>query len=193
MFLWTVALGLAIGKLLGGKISNFATLNYKAGWWVALAFGIQLFSIWFLRQPYPTLSGIFLIVGFLLLLYAVWLNRRLAGMSLIFIGIFLNFLVITANGGVMPITTEILEQTNRTSKVMPVTDENSHVEGMLQGSKAAVVQNPNLLFLGDVIVLPMPGGGSGAVSIGDIVLAIGVIWFCLKSMQITFWRSLRYT
>lgn len=193
MFLWTVVFALVIGKLLGGKFSNFATLNIKGGFWIVPAFALQIFSLAFVRQSNPTLSGILLLVGYGLILYVAWLNRRLAGMPLIFAGIFLNFLVISANGGVMPITTETLEQTNRASKVIPVTDENSHIEGTLRGSKAAVVQSPNLLFLGDVIVLPMPGGGSGAVSIGDILLAIGVIWFCLKNMQINFWRPLRYT
>jgi Family of unknown function (DUF5317) len=193
MLPYWIILVLIVSKVLGGKFKNFADVNYKGGKWVALAFALQLVSVFILRRDYTILSNVFLIVGFALLLYVAWLNIRLPGMPVILAGIFLNFLVITANGGVMPITYETLEQTNRTYKLIPASEENLHVTQTVMFGKTGVLTDPKLLFLGDVIIVTVPGLGTSIMSIGDLLVAIGVAWFCFGVMSVPLFRRLRFT
>jgi hypothetical protein len=178
--------------LLGGKFSNFATLNYKGGLWVAFALLLQFIGVNFLKTTQPTVAGILIIAGFVILLYAVWLNRQFPGMPVVFAGIFLNLLVVSFNGGLMPITKEVLEQINGSNTLVAVTDPNSPATHVTVKTKTGILEDPKLLFLGDIIVIPFPWGKS-AVSIGDIVMAVGMTWFCIWVMSVPMFRKFRFT
>src|SRR5436190_1340953 len=109
MILYWIFILLALSKLLGGKLSYLADVPLRGvahlAWLVPLQFGVILAT----RQAIPALAGLLIIATYFGLLWICALNRRLRGGKFILAGMALNFLVITANGGVMPITQPVLE------------------------------------------------------------------------------------
>lgn len=108
----------------------------------------------------------------MLLLFA-WFNRRLVGLQIMGLGLALNLLVITANGGWMPISPMTVET------IYPQAPAESWQVGQRLGSGKDIVlypQDMRLGFLSDCFVLPKWTGIPLAFSLGDVVLAAGVSW-----------------
>lgn len=101
---------------------------------------------------------------------ALALNRRLPGVTWIAVGLFLNFLVITVNGGFMPVSSTAREFAGmaalnvRDMNVVPMT--NSTV----------------LPWLADILPLPALVPFANVFSIGDLLIAIGGVIFTQKSI-----------
>jgi hypothetical protein len=86
----------------------------------------------------------------------------------------------------MPVTQQALESIGRSSRVAAVqTTELNGTSQVVDSSKGSVAAAPQLLFLGDVIVVPLPGALATALSVGDLFISLGLSWLILKTMQIT--------
>lgn len=194
MLLYWLPLVIFICALLGGRVSNLAfdRLQIRKSWLAALAVLFQVVAVVFARQLSHELAGLLLISGYCFLLVVGWLNRHLAGMRLLLLGFALNFLVITANGGVMPTTLHTIESTGRVQNLTtPLADQTASTATVnpLEYSKAGLVAEPKLLFLGDIIVVPLPGRLASALSVGDLIIALGLVWFCYQTMQVPKFRN----
>lgn len=90
------------------------------------------------------------------------------------VGILLNFLVIAANGGTMPVSSVGLRPELK--------------EILLQGEAlhALTTAESKLLFLADVIPLYFPAGSK--MSVGDIFLSAGLFYFLQQGMMRGFCR-----
>lgn len=189
MLLYWLPLLVVICKLLGGKVSNLAfdRLKIRAVWLLPLVCLSQIAAIVIARQFSQVVSSILLIAGYSLLLVAAWLNRHLSGLSVVLVGICLNFLVITANGGVMPTTLQTIETTGRVQNLTTSLSANPAINP-LSGSKAGLVVEPKLILLGDIIAVPLPGRLASALSVGDLIIAVGLTYFCYKTMQVPIFR-----
>lgn len=103
------------------------------------------------------------------------INFRRPGIALVFIGAFLNFSAIAANGGAMPVAPETLgldPQQTLSIQQNPELDA-----GFLSWSKD-IVRSPEstrLRPLGDVFSLPGPF--TVAYSAGDVFILIGLLVF----------------
>lgn len=97
---------------------------------------------------------------------AAWLNRRAPGMLALGAGLFLNFVVIAANGG-MPVLVAAM-QAARASLVVPGIPAGDFVHILVTGAT-------RLPWLADVVALPGPSWFRAVVSPGDILLFVGVI------------------
>ncbi|HEX2980426.1 MAG TPA: DUF5317 domain-containing protein [Anaerolineaceae bacterium] len=118
-------------------------------------------------------SGILIVTQFLLLLF-VLLNGRLPGFWLLGLGLAMNMLVIGLNRGLMPISPETI--TRRSDAVPP----SAYTVGERLGYGKDVVLRPEdtrLEILADRFVTPSWFPEHFAFSLGDIVLALGMIWF----------------
>lgn len=107
MLLVVLALSLIVGLLRGGKISRFGDFNLKNVGLIVLAFLVQAA----LRLAGPMgwnflrgLAWTIYAVSFLMLAYAIWGNRKTAGVPWILAGVIMNFVAIMANGGKMPVS-----------------------------------------------------------------------------------------
>ena len=173
-----VAIGLILALILGGRIENLARVHFRLGYLVLLALAIQVmvFSPWWRRMvgtgfwvevPY-TLS-------LLLLLLAVWLNRRVPGLLLLGLGLFLNAAVILANGGRMPASLEAL-------RMAGIADSTQSFAALPSTNSSLIGPDTPLWFLGDIFAIPKGIPLANVFSIGDVFIALGAIWFLFGVM-----------
>ena len=116
-------------------------------------------------------AALLVLTSYLVLAVAVFINRRLPGMVLIGMGLFLNFAVIAANGGFMPIEPHVVE----------VLGHNDRVQALESGyrvyqAKDVILsrEETRLWVFSDIFVIPPPFFLSTAFSLGDILLVAGI-------------------
>lgn len=151
-----LVLGALAGLLLGGKISNLGTARMRAlPLLVAGAVAQALGQVVFENYPLVLLSFV-LMLGFTLA------NARTLGFALAAVGIVCNIVVVGLNDG-MPVRRSTLEYLGATDNQIDTYDfaAKRHLER----------PDDKLTFLGDVIPVPPV---EGAVSIGDVLLVLGV-------------------
>jgi hypothetical protein len=178
-----VLLAFLSALLSGGKLGRLANLPLRAPWLALLGFGLQIFIIY---SPTEMAQGLFgirtltLIGSYAILLAFVWINRRLAGMLVIGLGLTLNLTVMLANGGYMPITPDAVKAIRPDYQL-----ESVEMGARLKDTKDILLprEETNLWFLADIFVLPPPFPIPSVFSPGDVVLAIGAFILILKTLH----------
>ncbi len=183
LLLWALPIGVLVGYLRGGRLGNLARLQLRGAWLVLGAFVIQL-----LIFPLPGFEGPLIpwgtatlhLLSYALLAGFVWLNRREWGILLMGAGMLLNILVITANGGYMPTYPELLERAGRTRAAETLLERGFYGNNVCIGCEGIATR---LTFLGDVFATPAWVPGANVFSVGDVLLALGLILFLQAKMR----------
>ena len=183
MILIALCLALLLGLVaLGGRASDLTHVQVKWGWLAPLAFLMQAYLIFFpAERAGDVLSprSLLLVASQVLLFVVIWQNRHLSGIKVIGLGLLLNSLVMVLNGGFMPITPETLVQIGYDGNA-------SQLEtGYIVGRTKNVVAEPgeaSLWFLSDVMVIPRPFPIPTALSLGDLLIVLGVFFFLREAM-----------
>jgi hypothetical protein len=128
-----------------------------------LALGAQLTSIMTHQHRLALL-----LVTVVSLTWFCWLNRRLVGVKLTFIGIALNMAVMAVNGGGMPVSPTTLNAMGYDHTLTEGTEPRFSKSVVLDEGRAA------LPWLSDRLLLPGPFAAVAAWSIGDVFLILGV-------------------
>jgi hypothetical protein len=155
MILIALCLALLLGlAVVGGRVSNLASVDVKWGWLAPLAFLMQAYLIFFPADRAGGLlsaRSLLLTASHILLLAVVWQNRHLGGVKLIGLGLLLNFL------------------------------ETGYIVGR---TKNVVVEpgGATLWFLSDLVVVPRPFPIPTALSVGDLLIVTGVFFFLREAM-----------
>jgi MFS family permease len=168
-----LALGLILGLIAGGRLTNLAYIRLARMPLLVAAVLLRFGTEYLLNAGFgpaqilrlPLLAG-----AFALLLIALWPNRRYPGISLAFVGILTNAVVIVVNGGYMP----IWEPSLRLAGLTPA-DVSSALHYILPPPLDANF----LIHLGpfaDVIPIPPPIVQNVA-SIGDVFVTLGLAFF----------------
>ena len=168
--LYALVVGLALGLLLGGRPAGLSDLRFRWSWlfMAGLIAQVVLFSDpvtrWIGGLGAPIYIGSTAVV-----LAAVVVNRRMTGMAIVALGAFSNFAAIVANGGYMPADPGALAALGI---VAPTVYSNS-----------AVVAHPVLAPLTDLFVLPTWLPYANVFSVGDVVIALGVVVVIVSAMR----------
>ena len=166
----TVIVGIVIG---GGRLGRLKALDLRVPWVFILAAAAQVGVM-------VAGSGgrVLYVLTFVVVLAGIWANRRLTGMWVVGAGVFLNFLVIAANGGSMPVDRDLAVRAGSTAMV-ELLDSTTYTNHMAAG------EGTRLRWLGDVLALPLvvprptffcPG------SVGDILVTLGGCWLILSGL-----------
>ncbi len=158
-----IALAMVVSWFRGGRLRDVVSLDFSRGWIVLVALLVQVAALSLLgsdSQYFPALY----IFSFLGLFVFFALNLKLPWIWLISIGVALNFIVITANGGYMPVDITLVDQAPLTTEAL--------------GHARPITDTTILSFLGDVIPVRIGVPGfNGLISVGDIILALGAALF----------------
>jgi len=114
-------------------------------------------------------------LSYLMLAFCCWANRQLPGFLLFGSGLLMNFLVISANGGRMPVSEAALHWAGL-SAYIPMLQSGLTKHQLL-------TEATRLVFLADIIPLRPPFVfGRMVVSVGDLAVTIGFSRFLYKRM-----------
>jgi hypothetical protein len=172
-FVAMIAVTIVVVLVTKGSFGRLGSLHFRVLWLLFLGLAIQI-PLEFLDFPKDRIEDL----GFaiLLLSYAAILafcvaNRNVKGMLIVTAGVALNVLVITLNQG-MPTKDDVHERNGREVHV-PIEQTVKH---------RPEDDDTVLSFLGDVISAPrFP---NQQFSIGDIVIALGVLDLCFEGSRV---------
>ena len=177
MLIAGILLGLLLGLRAGGRLDNLANIQLRWPLLLIAAVLVRYGTEGLLNAHIDiveTLRAPLLAFGFVLLLVALWVNRFYPGLSIAFVGILLNGLVITVNGGHMPIWATSLEAAGLTPP-----DVTSALHIVVPGVASDFFARA--LILGDIIPIPIPLLQNVA-SLGDMFLTAGLAFFLFASV-----------
>lgn len=170
MFLEAVILGVVIGIVRNGSLRNISITKIR-GWFLAiLAFVLQISTLMFRDMSFIISYGRYLyVISAILILLTLAVNIDKKGMWLILIGAILNFLVVIMNRNRMPIDFDGL----RLAGLQNI------IDGIMDGSISNYMSLDEVTgwtrHLGKYIVIPKPYPMAKVISIGDILMSIGII------------------
>ena len=172
---------LAAGLVTGLALARWRGVPYQAPdlkhlWLVFVAF-LPQYIVFYLFGDRQNVSALLLPLSQALLLIFVWLNRQLPGMMILLLGTALNFTVIAANRGFMPINPQTA------SHLVPQAVLENIQPGERFGTKDILLPTEDTRFewLADRFLPPAWSAYQVAFSFGDVLIAFGV--FLLLARQ----------
>ncbi len=148
-------------------------------WIVVVAFLPQVFAFYIpaTRKSMPaSVVVVSLLASQILLLVFCWLNRKMAGIWLLGAGLLLNFIVISANHGFMPISPQTASHLISASELAKVEIGTRFGYGK---DILLLPENTQLIWLSDKFLPPAWSPYQVAFSLGDILIAIGAFWLMM--------------
>lgn len=176
MIIKSILAGIIIGYIRKGNLKNLSNTPIRSIGLIFLSFALEAFIAFILPDLYKGFNELIWIMTFIqygLLLIFIWTNRRMWEICFIGIGIILNFLVIMANKGVMPVSYNAIN-------IPELADNIARLNSGKILNYSIMTDKTPLWFLGDIIYAPYIT--NNFISIGDLILSIGVILFIQSAM-----------
>lgn len=159
--LYAVPVGIALGLLLGGRLSGLATLEFR---WPQLAVLGLLTQVALFLGPVAERVGdagpVIYVAASAAVLVALLRNLHIRGLALVAAGAMCNLAAIMANGGYMPASPEALAALGKS--LGPVY------------SNSTVRPDPALEPLTDIFAMPAGVPFANVFSIGDVLILAGI-------------------
>ena len=158
-----VPIGLVLGFLMGGRLDRLSEIRFEWAWLAVIGLAVQilLFSTPIGGSFRGGVGEAIYVASTGLVLIAVWRNLRVPGLALVALGAISNLAAIVANDGVMPTTPEALAAAGL-----------DPLDGF---SNSAVLEDPALAPLTDIFALPPWLPLANVFSIGDVLIALGIV------------------
>jgi Family of unknown function (DUF5317) len=147
--------------LRGGRLRRLGDIRLRAEWAALAALALQVAVLGVFTAGAAWWHAVAHVATYALAAWFVWANRAIPGVVLLAIGGAANLLAIAANGGVMPTSA----WAERAAGLQPSD----------AFANSAVRDHPHLLWLGDVIPVPLPLGLSNVLSVGDLLIYAGAL------------------
>ena len=179
LLLLAITIGIVLGiarALISGRA--FVVPELRMIWLVFVGFLPQFFVFfWTVTRELVTdnrIAAIALVSSQLLLLVFAIVNQKQPGFWLLSIGLFLNLTVILANGGLMPITPEVVAQLAPPGEP---TDILFPPGSRLGTTKDVVLEAEGTILwpLSDIFLFPRSIPLKFAFSVGDALIAAGIL------------------
>jgi len=169
-------IGLALGAALGGHPRQLGQLTLRWNVLIFWSLALQLFLFTGASIDPPAVTVLYPLSGGLAI---AWLARNLVipGIACMMVGGLSNFLAIVANGGRMPVEPNLLAQTRGADYVRAL------AAGLVTSNSSLADSNTHLRWLTDLILIPPPWPLPTVLSVGDVLIALGVIWLIVKAMR----------
>lgn len=167
-----VLAALVVGVALGGRLGNLARLRLRASWLFFAAIALQVVAFPFGFLPWRTeesVASLLWLASYTLLIAAAVMNRRIVGVPVVALGMGLNVVAVTANGGTMPVLPEAMHGAG-----------GSHTT--LHNSTAT--PDPHLSWLVDRWAAPDWIALANVFSIGDVIIATGAVVIVLAGLGV---------
>jgi Family of unknown function (DUF5317) len=168
--LYAIPVGLVLGLLLGGRLAGLGEVRFRWAGLAAFGFAVQILLF---SEPVTARVGDLgpplYVASTAIVFVAVLRNLASRGVPLIAAGAGANLAAIVANGGYMPASPSAAAELGRGAA------ENY--------SNTAVMQSPALAPLTDVIPLPGWLPFTNIVSVGDILIAVGIVVVIVAAMR----------
>ena len=165
-----IAGAFVVAILRGGRLSEMANVQFRYFWllFVPLLIQLALYTPLSARlsidlSAMPSIYIISMLAGAVV----AWFNRSLPGFPLLLAGLLSNLLVISLNGGFMPVSAEA----RIISGMPPLLGSANNVSPMTNASV--------LWILGDTLPVPHFIPLANVFSIGDVLIAAGGVLFVL--------------
>ncbi len=163
-----LAVSLLIALVRGGRPQALAQYRFSYLWlcFIPLALQLVIFTpLGSLLGGDELFSRIVYLISMCIAAVLLFLTRRVPGLTWVAIGLVLNFVVIAANGGLMPVS-----QQARQFAGMPVLDGPSN-------NVVPIADSTLLWWLADIIPLPSWMPFANVLSPGDVFIALGAVIF----------------
>lgn len=178
LYVYIIIISIIIGLLRNGKLSSLSQISLKRIELILLACLIQAGLVFLASKKVKFVldySSYMIIFSYIVLLLAIWYNRKLKGINFIALGITLNFIVIVANGGHMPVLLSSIYKAGLNDFAL-VLKEGTYVTHTL------ITEKTLFGFLADVIPLSPPFPDPSVVSAGDFLMFYGVFSLIQNAM-----------
>jgi hypothetical protein len=168
--LYAIVIGLVLGFALGGRLEGLARLQFRWGWVFVAGLLVQVVLFSDLVADRIGGLGVPIYVGSTALVAAaVAANLRIPGMAIVVAGALSNLVAIVANGGYMPASAAAMAALGKTPK-----------PGY---SNSSFDPNPALPWLTDIFALPRWLPSANVFSVGDVLIAAGVVVVMVVAMR----------
>jgi len=182
MFIEAVMLGLIIGFMRGGRVSNLSKIHIKGGAFLVLLLLLQFSMVFWARIDWIIPHRIwlaFVLSVLIVLISSISLSRPSA--FLVPIGGLLNILAMAFNHMKMPVAMpEVMTRYFTTLKGGILSQE-------IFNYTLYTSAHPLFRFLGKIILMPDWYFGLKMLSVGDVLIALGVMVFIQSEMNNTLY------
>ena len=178
MLVESFVVSLIIGKIRGGRFTNIGKEEIKGWYLIVSSFVLEYGSVFCASGGNNFVKNyIFYIHSFsyLLLLIGIAMNIKKLSFQIMAVGVLLNLMVILANGGQMPVSIWALEKAGLIRNIATIAEKSDIIHSLMEPTT-------KLWFLGDVFPIGRNGFFSYVVSIGDIVMSLGVFVYIQQLM-----------
>ena len=163
MFLDIIVLSILLTLLLKGNPMKVLTYRYRCIFLFPIPLFLQLLGMWWIR-----ISPAFNIGSYILLLVVLSLNFHIPGILYVFSGVLMNTIAVSLNGGKMPVLRWMASQIGIHSV----------------DAKHVFVDTVNWrILLGDIATVVFPWGRSFVISVGDVLITLGIAIFFLSVLK----------
>lgn len=178
MLIESMGTSIVVGKLRGGSFSNIKDANLEKWYFFVSGFLVEFSALYMDSKGFGFFGENMLLVhglSYMLLFAGIYFNRNSFGFKVIFLGILLNFIVIMANNGQMPVLGESMVKIGLLEDMIAIRDGNLITHTLINS-------NTVFKYLGDVMILPKPYPRPKIFSIGDVFMALGVFLYIQEIM-----------
>jgi hypothetical protein len=175
ILVYAILLLIGLALIFRSDVKSLGYIQFRGGWKLALIV-VTIFALqWVLIITNPertVLHTALLVLSHTGALLLVWLNRHIPGAVVFAAGIVLNTVAMLANGGWMPVTPELVRYVDGDPNAVLVSTGKNIILPYTE---------TRLWLLSDIIPVALPWR-RWAISIGDILLVLGIAQFLFKAV-----------